>query len=89
MYVDPANQARVFDYIKTIEYLLSEKAKMNQKVALELANLDYYPSFFTLPEPLPMMPMEGNPQAGGGADLGAMENTEKTIDAAIKQESEQ
>ena len=86
MYVDPANQATIYDYIKTIEYLLSEKAKMNQKVALELANLDYYPSFFTLPEPLPMLP----PQEGGsqGTDLG-MENTGKQIDAAIEQDNKQ
>jgi len=82
--VQPEVQQQFFNHITTIEYLLFEKSKTNQKLMAEIMNLDYYPAFFVLPElPPAPMPVEGEE---GGLDSSGMKNTEKDIEGAREQE---
>jgi len=87
---DEIKQA-IYDYIETLEGLIFIKAQRNMKLAQEIQMLDYYPSFFVLPEPvMPPSPEEiaattageTSDQAVGGMETQKMENTQKAVDTA-------
>lgn len=82
--VNPELQERFYTHINTIEYLLFEKSKTNQKLMAEIMNLDYFPSFFILPE-LPPAPI-GAPTGEEGVDTSKMESANKNMETARKQE---
>ncbi len=44
--VDPQIKNSIAEYIKTLEYLMFERAKVNMKFAMELSELDNYPMYF-------------------------------------------
>lgn len=50
--VNPVVQETFRQYVKTLEFLMWERAKKNGKFAMELAELDNYPMFFTTDMPL-------------------------------------
>jgi hypothetical protein len=58
-------------YMKTLEGLMWERAKKNAKFAMQLSDLDNYPMFFTIEQPLSaiiamhQMPMQQDPLQGG------------------------
>lgn len=58
-------------YVMVLEGMMFQRAKLNAKFATELAQLDQYPIYFKLEEPLAMviqkhmMPMQGDPLQGG------------------------
>lgn len=82
----PNIQQSIYQHIKTQEGLLFLKAQKNPKLAMELANLDYFPSFFELPAPTPVPTMQ---PAGQGMATEKMTNTQDDINTAKKAESGQ
>ena len=77
-------KAVIYQYIKTIEGLIFIKMQKNQKLAMEVSMLSYYPSFFELPAPVPnAMPVAGDVE-GKGVDTGEMDNAKKNIESAQK-----
>jgi len=84
----PNIQQAIYQHIKTQEGLLFLKASKNPKLAMELANLDYFPSFFELPAPAPMVSAPQQ-QMNAPVETGKMTNTQNDINAAKKAESGQ
>lgn len=81
---DEETKARIYQYIKTIEGLIFLKMQKNQKLAMEVSMLSYYPSFFELPAPVPnVMPIAGDVE-GKGVDTSEMDNARKNIETAQK-----
>ena len=72
-------QERIYAHIKTLEGLLFLKSTKNPKLASELSNLDFYPSFFELPAAPPVAPVEGT---ASGVQMDKMENMDKVIGEA-------
>lgn len=88
--VKPQIQQSIYTHIKTLEGLLFLKAERNQKLAMELQKLEYFPSFFELP-PAPPAPMGMPPQdmsVQQPIDPSAMGNTQEDINAAREAEIE-
>lgn len=54
--VAPEIKEQVKAYIMALEYLITNKAKVNQRLAAELAQLDYYPIYFKPFVPDPVQP---------------------------------
>jgi hypothetical protein len=71
----------VYDYIEILEGLLWTKAQINQKLMMDLMQLDYFPSFFMPNQPaVPQEPMaQPQPSKTGGVDASKMENTQNAI----------
>lgn len=85
--VPPEIQARVYEYITTIEGLLFMKSQKNQKLAMEIQMLSYYPSFFELPQVEPSLtPEEGQIQMQAAVDTQNMENAQNDIETAKEQQ---
>ncbi len=77
----------VYGYIKTLEGLIFLKSQRNQKLAMEVSNLDYFPSFFELPEVEPQItPEEANIQQNKAImETQKMENAKQDIETAKQQ----
>jgi hypothetical protein len=82
-------KARVYDHIKTIEGLIFLKMTKNQKLAMEVQMLSYFPSFFELPESqMAATPAEQNAEMEA-MQTQDMENTNRVIEEAQTKEAEQ
>ena len=86
--VNPAIQQSIYQHIKTLEGLLFLKAQKNPKLAMQLQEMEHFPSFFEIPAPPPPMTGSQN-QAQAGMEADQMTNTQQTIDAQRQKESEQ
>lgn len=87
--VDLQIQQNVYQHIKTLEGLLFLKSMKNPKLAMELQELDYFPSFFELPAPPAPMQGSQNLTQEEAVQTGQMKNTQETIDAQRAKEAEQ
>jgi hypothetical protein len=89
-------KAEFVKYIETLEYLMFEKAKINQKFWSKLMEIESYPMIF-VPEvavaqlAINFQPTPAAPQSGGsaGPDLSGMKAPDGAREAMIKQQMEQ
>lgn len=81
------NQQLVYEYIRTIEGLIFLKAQKNQKLAMEIQTLDYYPSFFELPDLSNAPTPQESQYIAQAANTSAMKNTMNEIGRDTKEQS--
>ena len=76
----------IYMYIKTLEGLIFLKMQKNTKLAMEVQTLEYYPSFFELPQLAPVPMAGGEGAVSGDIDPSKMQNKQMDIEAAKKEE---
>ena len=87
-------KANIYTYIETLEGLIFLKAQKNQKLAMEVQMLSYYPSFFELPQVNPSLTEEEAQVAEAkmaqneAIQTQNMENAQQDIEAAKEQEQQ-
>ena len=93
--VPPELQAPIFEYIKTLEGLMFLKSQKNQKLAMEIQLLSYYPAFFEIPAPEPSlteeeaMLAEQKMQSNEAINTENMKHAQEQIETAQKAEAGQ
>jgi len=87
--VPPELQQAVFGHIMTMEGLIFLKMQRNQKLAMEVQMLSYYPSFFELPTPeAPVTDDEVAQKEGAALETEKMENAKIDIENARNSEQQ-
>lgn len=87
--VPPELQQAVFGHIMTIEGLIFLKMQRNQKLAMEVQMLSYYPSFFELPTPeAPVTDEEVVQKEASAMETERMENAKIDIENARNSEQQ-
>lgn len=87
MKIDPARKMKIKEYVKGLEYLMTEQAKSNLLFAAKVRTFDKFPMFYEAGSDItaaPMMPPEG---AGGAGPTGDMANIQERLTKTMEDET--
>jgi len=87
--VPPETKAVIYAHIKTLEGLIFLKMATNQKLAMEVQMLSYYPSFFEMPVPAPVETEQEVMVKAQNMETDQMEAQKQQIEQAQTAEAEQ